>query len=97
MARDLVGRGCYFGFSGMVTFTKADNVRDLLRLTPDDRILVETDTPYLAPVPHRGKPNQPAYVTLVASRIGAERAWSAEDTAARTAENFFRLFDRARR
>jgi TatD DNase family protein len=97
MARDLLARGFYFGFSGMVTFKKADNIRELLALTPDDRILLETDTPYLAPVPHRGKPNQPAYVALVASRIGAERAWSVEDTAARTGENFFRLFDRARR
>jgi TatD DNase family protein len=86
----------YFGFSGMVTFAKADNIRLLLSMVPDDRILVETDTPFLAPAPHRGKPNRPAWSALVGQRVAAERAWSEEETKRRTTANFFALFDRAR-
>jgi len=95
MARELADRGFYFGFSGMVTFAKAGNVRALLTLVPDDRLLLETDAPYLAPAPHRGQPNRPAWVTLVAERVARERGWTPDETAAITGENFSRLFPKA--
>jgi TatD DNase family protein len=97
MARDLVARGFYLGFTGMITFRAADNVREVIPHLPPDRELVETDTPYLAPVPYRGKPNRPAYVVEVARRLAEERGESYEATARRTTENFFRLFRRATR
>jgi len=96
MARELAGRGFYFGFSGMVTFKQAHNIRELLALVPDDRLLLETDTPYLAPVPHRGKPSRPAHVALVAERVASERGWTVAETAERATANFFVLFPRAR-
>jgi TatD DNase family protein len=95
MAAELVARGFYFGFSGMLTFKKADNIRELLAQVPPDRALVETDTPYLAPAPHRGKPNQPAWVRLVAERMAAEREESLEAVAERTSRNFRTLFWKA--
>ena len=94
MHTELLTRGFYFGFSGMVTFNKADNIRALLAATPLDRVLVETDSPFLAPVPHRGKPNQPAWVADVARRVASERQLSLEDLCAATGENFSRLFAR---
>jgi TatD DNase family protein len=92
MADELVARGFYFGFSGMLTFKKADNIRELLARIPADRVLVETDTPYLAPAPHRGKPNQPAWVRLVAERMAGERGQTLDAVAAATGANFHRLF-----
>jgi TatD DNase family protein len=92
MADGLVARGFYFGFSGMLTFKKADNIRELLARIPADRALVETDTPYLAPAPHRGKPNQPAWVRLVAERMASERGQTLDAVAAATGANFRRLF-----
>ena len=76
----------------MITFPKADNVREIIPILPPDRVLVETDTPYLAPVPYRGKPNQPAYVVEVAERLARETGAAPEEVARRTTENFFRLF-----
>lgn len=95
MARLLLDRGFYLGFSGMVTFKQADNIRELLPLVPRDRQLVETDTPYLAPVPYRGQPNRPAYVVEVARRIAEETGESFEGVCTRTGENFQRLFTKA--
>jgi len=95
MARELLPRGFYMGFSGMITFPKADNVREVIPILPPDRSLVETDTPYLAPVPYRGKPNRPAYVVEVARRLAQETGETEEDVARRTGENFFRLFRKA--
>ncbi|MEO8502544.1 MAG: TatD family hydrolase [Acidobacteriota bacterium] len=95
MHRELLARGFYFGFSGMVTFNKADNIRALLAATPLDRILVETDSPFLAPVPYRGKPNQPAWVAAVARRVATERGMQYDDLCTGTADNFVRLFARA--
>lgn len=97
MARELIARGFYLGFTGMITFRAADNVREVIPHLPPDRELVETDTPYLAPVPYRGKPNRPAYVVEVARRLAEERGDSYEETCRRTGENFFRLFARATR
>lgn len=95
MARDLIARDFYLGFTGMVTFNRADNVREVIPELPRERALVETDTPYLAPVPYRGKPNQPAYVFEVAQRVAQEWEVSLEELARVTTENFFRLFPRA--
>lgn len=97
MARELLERGFYLGMSGMVTFRLADNVREVLEIAPRERLLVETDTPYLAPVPHRGKPNRPAYVVEVLERVARELEMSAEEASAVTNENFFRLFRRVKR
>jgi TatD DNase family protein len=95
MARTLVARGFYLGLSGMLTFPKAANVREVLAVLPPDRALVETDTPYLAPVPHRGRPNQPAYVVEVAASLAAATGETAAAVARRTSHNFFRLFSKA--
>ncbi|HVT57433.1 MAG TPA: TatD family hydrolase [Thermoanaerobaculia bacterium] len=98
MARELfaiLGDGIYLGLSGMITFPKAANVREVLAILPPDRALVETDTPYLAPVPYRGRPNRPAYVVEVAARLAQETGESAAEVARRTSENFFRLFTKA--
>ena len=95
MARELIARGAYLGFTGMITFPAADNVREVIPELPPDRELVETDTPYLAPVPYRGKPNRPAYVVEVARRLAEERRETYETTCRRTGENFLRLFPRA--
>ncbi len=92
MFEELVERDVYFGFSGMVTFKRADNIREILPRVPADRLLVETDTPYLAPTPFRGKPNQPAWVVEITRRVGEELGWSAEETARRTTANARRLF-----
>jgi TatD DNase family protein len=97
MARALAPAGHYFGGSGMVTFPKADNVREALPELPRDRLLVETDTPYLAPVPYRGQRNEPAYVVEIAARLASELAISPEQLADLTTDNFFRLFSKAAR
>lgn len=95
LAEALHRRGFTLGFSGMVTFKGASNVREALSRTPHDRLLVETDTPYLAPVPYRGKRNEPAYVVEVATRVAEEIGASLETVAERTTGNFFELFRRA--
>ncbi len=97
MARELLEHGFYLGMSGMVTFRRADNVREVLEIAPAERLLVETDTPYLAPVPYRGKPNRPAYVVEVLERLAQELGLTPEAASAATTENFFRLFSRAAR
>ena len=97
MARELLEHGFYLGMSGMVTFRAADNVREVLAFAPPERLLVETDTPYLAPVPYRGKPNRPAYVVEILERLAAELDSTPEETAASTNDNFYRLFARATR
>ncbi len=83
--------GWYASFSGMVTFKKYD-AADLLRLVPADRLLVETDAPYLAPVPHRGKTNEPAFVAHTAARVAELRGEDPQEVVARTTENARRLF-----
>lgn len=84
--------GFYISFSGIVTFRSAETLREVARRMPSDRILVETDSPYLAPVPHRGKGNQPAWVRHVAEQIAALRGEELSAFAATTTENYFRLF-----
>ena len=95
MARELLEHDFYLGMSGMVTFKRADNVREVLEIAPTERLLVETDTPYLAPVPYRGKPNRPAYVVEILERLAQELHLTREQAISVTCENFFRLFDRA--
>ncbi len=89
--------GAYFSVSGIATFKTAEAVRSVIADMPEDRILVETDCPYLAPVPHRGRRNEPAYVRLVLNRLAEIRGWDAEEAEARTTDAFFALFDRAPR
>ena len=95
MAEELIARGFYLGFTGMITFKRAENVREVVPLLPPERELVETDTPYLAPVPYRGKQNRPAYVVEIARRLAEERGETYEETCRRTGENFYRLFAKA--
>lgn len=90
-----IDMGFYVSLSGIVSFKKAEQVHEVARAIPLDRLLVETDAPYLAPVPYRGKPNEPAYVKHVAEAIAHLRQISLEDVAAASSENFLRLFPAA--
>ena len=90
-ARQAVRRGFHLGFGGVLTFPKAEELRAAARATPDDRLLVETDCPDLAPVPHRGKRNEPAFVVETARRLAEVRGISFEAIAALTTSNFQRL------
>jgi TatD DNase family protein len=92
MAQRAMELNFYISFSGIVTFKSARELQDIARRMPADRYLVETDSPYLAPVPHRGKPNQPAFVRHVAEYIAELRDESYEQVAATTTENFRTLF-----
>ena len=83
----------FIGITGIVTFPKAQNIRDLLPVIPDDRLLIETDSPYLAPVPYRGKENLPCYVLEVAKKIADEKNLSVEEVAERTTNNALRFFN----
>jgi len=96
VAEAALAQGFYISLSGIVTFPKATAVRDVAQRVPLDRLLVETDSPYLAPVPYRGKTNQPAYVKHVAEEIALLRGLHYEEVVAATTENFFRLFPDAR-
>lgn len=91
-ARQVIGMGLYVSFSGIVTFHSAKALREVAKAVPLDRMLIETDSPYLAPVPHRGKQNEPSYVRDVAEYIADLRGLSLEFLAQQTTENFFRLF-----
>lgn len=92
MARAALDIGFYISLSGIVTFRNAEALREIARQVPADRLLVETDSPYLAPVPHRGKPNLPQYVREVAEYLAVLRGVSYETLAEQTSSNFKRLF-----
>jgi TatD DNase family protein len=96
--KDLARRGLALGgtlsFSGIVTFKNAEEIREIAKAVPADRYLVETDAPYLAPVPHRGQPNEPSYVRHTAEALAALRGVSLEQLAAETTQNFRRLFSK---
>jgi TatD DNase family protein len=94
VARAALDLGFYISFSGILTFKSAADLREVAAFVPDDRLLIETDSPYLAPVPHRGKTNNPSYVPLVAQLLGQLRGSSTESIGALTAANFHRLFSR---
>lgn len=95
MARQGLDLGFYVSFSGIVTFKNAAALREVARRIPLDRLLIETDSPYLAPVPFRGKPNEPRLVTQVASCIAELRGMSVAELAAATSANYFHLFGAA--
>ena len=84
--------GLLISFSGIITFNNAEALRQVARHVPDEYLLIETDSPYLAPVPHRGKPNQPAYVRYVAEHIADLRGISTDQVAEVSTSNFYRLF-----
>jgi len=93
VARAALAMGFYISFSGIVTFKNATALKEVAREIPLERLLVETDSPYLAPVPHRGKANQPAWVKHVAEELARLRGVSLEAIARATSDNFFRLFN----
>jgi TatD DNase family protein len=92
MAREAVRLGFYISLSGIITFRNAAPLRELARQLPLDRLLIETDSPYLAPVPYRGKPNEPAWVVEVAECIAKARGISVDEVAMQTTANFYQLF-----
>lgn len=92
MAEAALALGFYISFSGIVSFANAKELRDVANRVPLDRLLIETDSPWLAPVPYRGKTNQPAYVVDVAATIAGLRGISIEEVGAQTTKNFQRLF-----
>jgi TatD DNase family protein len=96
VARSALDLGFYISFSGIVTFKSAKDLKDVARRVPLERLLIETDSPYLAPVPHRGKRNEPAYVRHVAEEIASLRGQPLEAVAEATTRNFFTLFSAAR-
>jgi len=89
--------GAYLSFSGILTFKSAETIRDAARVCPLDKMLVETDAPYLAPVPHRGQSNEPAYTAHTLAHLAEVKGVSVEEMAEITSNNFFRLFDKAPR
>jgi len=84
--------GFYLGISGIVTFKSSDLIREVVRKMPLDRLLLETDAPYLAPVPYRGRPNEPKYLIYIAHAIAAIKGIAYAEVAERTTENFYKLF-----
>ena len=94
LAETGVGLGGYVSFSGILTFRKSDELRAIARALPRDRLLVETDAPYLAPVPFRGRPNEPAFVAHTAAALAETLGMNADEIARVTTDNFFRLFSR---
>lgn len=97
LAKDAADMGFFFSVSGIVTFKNAHDVRAIVEKMPDDRIMIETDCPYLAPVPYRGRRNEPAYVAEVCEGLASVKGWSVEETAERTTKAFFDLFKKADR
>ena len=95
VARAALDLGFYISFSGILTFKTAADLREIARFVPLERCLIETDSPYLAPVPYRGKTNSPAYVPFVARQIAELKGLPVETIAAATSANFERLFKRA--
>lgn len=97
LARTGVELGLYVSFSGILTFNRAEELREIAAEVPADRLLVETDAPYLAPVPKRGKRNEPAFVAHTAGVLAKTRGTDARTIARQTTDNFFRLFSKAER
>jgi len=96
MAKSALDLNYYISISGIVTFKNAEQIRDVVRNMPLDRLLVETDSPYLAPIPYRGKPNEPKYVREVAQFVADVRGIPLEELAEHTTHNFYRLFSKAK-
>jgi TatD DNase family protein len=96
LAKRGLALGGYVSFSGILTFKNAAIIQQVATEAPADRILVETDAPYLAPVPHRGQPNEPGYVRHTAEKLAALRGVTLDEIAATTTANFYRLFSKAK-
>ena len=94
LARRCAALGAWFSVSGIATFKAAEDVREVIRTMPADRIIVETDCPYLAPVPHRGRRNEPAYIPHVLAKLAEIRGWSLVEAEQRTTDAFFDIFPR---
>tara|TARA_B100001123_G_C15286104_1_gene1015688 strand:- start:1352 stop:2020 length:669 start_codon:yes stop_codon:yes gene_type:complete len=94
LAKRALALGCYFSFSGIITFKNANNLREIANTIPNDRLLVETDSPYLAPVPHRGKRNEPAYVCCCNAMLAKIKNVKPEEMAELTSKNFCDLFSK---
>ena len=94
LAQTGIELGLYVSFSGVLTFKNSEYLREIARDVPLERVMVETDAPFLAPVPHRGKRNEPAYVTETAKVLGAAKGLDASQIIQRTTENVLRLFDK---
>jgi TatD DNase family protein len=94
VARAALDLGFYISLSGILTFKTAADLREVAKFVPDDRLLIETDSPYLAPIPHRGKLNNPSYVPLVAKLLGELRGCSTEAIGDLTTQNFLKLFSK---
>lgn len=97
LAERALNIGFYISLSGIVTFKNAQGLRDIVKDVPVDRILVETDAPFLAPIPNRGKRNEPAFVADTAARVAELKAMDNQALSAASTENFFRLFSKAKR
>ena len=97
LARRAAALGAWFSVSGIATFKAAEDVREVIRDMPAERIIVETDCPYLAPVPYRGRRNEPAYIPHVLAKLAEVRGWSLDEAEQRTTDAFFNLFDRVPR
>jgi len=95
LARRALALGFYISFSGIMTFPRADVIQQVARDVPEDRLLVETDAPFLSPPPHRGKRNEPAFVVEVARKLAALRGVTLEDVGRAATRNYARLFSRA--
>lgn len=96
LAKACLDLGYYISISGIVTFKKAENLQEIVKWLPLDRILIETDSPWLAPIPYRGKPNEPAYVVHVAEKIAELKGISVKRVGEVTTENFFNLFQKVK-
>jgi TatD DNase family protein len=96
MAKAALDLNYYISISGIVTFKNAEQIRDVVRNMPIERLLIETDSPYLAPIPYRGKPNEPKYVREVAQFVADLKGMSIEKLGEHTCENFYRLFNKAK-
>ncbi len=92
MAKQALNLGFYISFSGIITFKSAAEIREVAKKVPLDRLLIETDSPYLAPIPNRGKPNYPGYVSYIAECVAENRGMDKDALAGATKDNFFRLF-----
>jgi len=96
-AQRVVSMGFYISISGIVTFKKAEELREAIKNVPVDRLLVETDAPYLAPIPKRGKRNEPAYTAFTAAKVAEIKGLSEEEFAKQSTDNYFTLFSKAKR
>ena len=95
MAETALELGLYISISGIITFKTAEDLREIVKTVPLERLLVETDSPYLAPVPKRGKRNEPAFTAYTAAKVAELKGVTEEELATRTTQNFFALFDKA--